>query len=208
MIIISHRGYWRDPEEKNTVDAFRRSFEKGFGVETDVRDLAGDLVVSHDPPKAGALTFRDFLELHGLYGGSLPLALNIKADGLQVWIKRLLEQYSVKDYFVFDMSVPDMIGYRDTMIPYFTRISEYEIDPVLLEDAHGVWLDGFNADWFSIGEISSLLTRGKRVCVVSSELHGRAHLKLWRMLKEVDDGSDGSLMLCTDLVGEASAFFG
>lgn len=208
MIIISHRGFWSDPGEKNTVCAFRRSFEKGFGVETDVRDLDGHLVISHDPPKAGSLTFLDFLVLHGEYGGSLPLALNIKADGLQVWIKDLLEQYSVKEYFVFDMSVPDMIGYRDAMIPFFTRLSEYERDPVLLDGACGVWLDGFNSDWFSTGELSSHLSQGKRVCVVSPELHGRAHLALWNMLKEVDAISDGRLMLCTDLVDEASAFFG
>jgi glycerophosphoryl diester phosphodiesterase len=210
MIIISHRGFWRDPAEKNSVDAFRRSFEKGLGVETDVRDLDSNLVISHDPPKTGALTFRDFLKLHGKYSGSrpLPLALNIKADGLQAEIKKLLEQYSVKNFFVFDMSVPDLIAYRDAMIPFFTRLSEYEREPVLLDDAHGVWLDGFHTDWFSTGEVTSHLSRGKRVCVVSPELHGRAHQTLWKRLKEVDTGSEGRLMLCTDLVDEASAFFG
>ncbi|MDB5448782.1 MAG: hypothetical protein JWQ97_4099, partial [Phenylobacterium sp.] len=50
MRIISHRGYWREPSEKNSRTAFARTLEAGFGTETDVRDLVGQLVVAHDPP--------------------------------------------------------------------------------------------------------------------------------------------------------------
>ena len=50
MIIISHRGYWIQPAEKNTEEAFSRSFERGMGTETDVRDHRGELVISHDMP--------------------------------------------------------------------------------------------------------------------------------------------------------------
>jgi glycerophosphoryl diester phosphodiesterase len=48
--ILAHRGYWLEPGEKNSLSAFRRAFEGGFGIETDIRDLDGELVVSHDPP--------------------------------------------------------------------------------------------------------------------------------------------------------------
>jgi glycerophosphoryl diester phosphodiesterase len=207
MIIISHRGYWEDPGEKNTIEAFRRSFKIGLGVETDVRGFDGTVVISHDPPKAGALTLRDFLELHGEYGGAMPLALNVKSDGLQAGIKDLLDQFNVSNYFVFDMSIPDLISYRDSRIPFFIRMSEYEKDLVFLEDACGVWLDGFNADWFSEGEIEMIISRGKQVCVVSPELHGRDHLSLWKRLKRVDLESDGRLILCTDFVADAYAYF-
>ena len=50
MEILSHRGYWKTVTEKNTIIAFKRSFNLGFGTETDIRDLNGNLVISHDMP--------------------------------------------------------------------------------------------------------------------------------------------------------------
>jgi hypothetical protein len=41
MQILSHRGYWQHPSEKNTEAAFRRSFLLGYGTETDIRDRDG-----------------------------------------------------------------------------------------------------------------------------------------------------------------------
>lgn len=43
MQVLSHRGYWKHPNEKNLPIAFKRSFERGFGTETDLRDLQGSL---------------------------------------------------------------------------------------------------------------------------------------------------------------------
>ena len=54
--ILSHRGYWKKVEEKNTIQAFENSFSHGFGLETDIRDLNGKLVVSHDIPIEFALS--------------------------------------------------------------------------------------------------------------------------------------------------------
>ena len=47
MVILSHRGYWKDAR-KNSVDAFKASFVREFGTETDIRDYNGELVISHD----------------------------------------------------------------------------------------------------------------------------------------------------------------
>lgn len=208
MVILSHRGYWRDAKEKNTDVAFRRSFLLGFGTETDIRDLDGWLVISHDPPSQDAMPLDIFLQMHNDLGADLPLALNIKADGLQLILKKCIERFQVRDYFVFDMSVPDMIGYLKLGIPFFTRVSEYEREPILLAEAAGVWLDAFTDDWYTDTIVRSLLAAGKRVCIVSPELHRRAHLPLWSRLKELDRDSSGKLMLCTDLPEEASSYFG
>lgn len=48
MIVLSHRGYWKNSLEKNKFVAFERSFSMGFGTETDIRDFNGELVISHD----------------------------------------------------------------------------------------------------------------------------------------------------------------
>jgi hypothetical protein len=34
--IIAHRGFWYKPEEKNTLAAFERALQNGFGIETDL----------------------------------------------------------------------------------------------------------------------------------------------------------------------------
>jgi hypothetical protein len=207
MKIISHRGYWREPPEKNTEAAFRRSFGLGFGTETDVRDLGGTLVISHDPPLAGALELDAFLELYRAAGGGVPLALNIKADGLQMALKKSLENFGVSDYFVFDMSVPDLLGYHKAGMPFYARMSEYEPDPVLLAKASGVWLDGFHTEWYQDAQILSLQVVRKRACIVSPELHGRPHLPLWQRLRNLEDRDGAKLMLCTDFPEEARSFF-
>lgn len=41
MQILSHRGYWKSMEEKNSIIAFDRSFFSLYGLETDLRDMGG-----------------------------------------------------------------------------------------------------------------------------------------------------------------------
>ena len=97
MIVISHRGYWKYPNEKNTLAAFERSFNLGLGTETDLRDHNGKIVIAHDMPKGNEITFEDLLNI--MNGRNLPLALNIKADGLYQDIKTILEKYKHTNYF-------------------------------------------------------------------------------------------------------------
>lgn len=203
MKILSHRGYWIDAHEKNADIAFHRSFDSGFGTETDVRDLGGKLVISHDMPVGYPLELSDFLEM--LRGRNLPLAINIKADGLAQSLKKTMENYNVSDWFVFDMSIPDMRNYLNAGVPVFARMSEVERTPAWLEQSAGIWLDAFNSTWYSTQFIESLLEKGKRVCVVSPELHGRKHETLWFELLKLH--SHESLMLCTDYPAEAKKYF-
>src|SRR5438309_53835 len=53
MLVLAHRGWWSDPQDRNTRAAFAKAFAAGYGIETDVRDSAGRLVISHDPPFVG-----------------------------------------------------------------------------------------------------------------------------------------------------------
>lgn len=206
MKILSHRGFWKAAEEKNKEIAMRRSFSLGFGTETDVRDFNGELVISHDIADSEAMSFGRFLEIYLEYDKNLYLALNIKSDGLQLKLKELLQKYQVKNYFVFDMSVPDALGYlRSGAGNVFTRQSEYEKDPSFYEKATGVWLDSFEGDWFSDETIERHLSNGKMVCVVSPELHRREHLKSWNRYKSFKQRDN--FFLCTDFPEEAKKFF-
>lgn len=205
MIVISHRGLWQNASEKNTRIAFERSFAEGFGTETDVRDHRGRLVIAHDVPTDDEepILFEDFLQL--AQGLKQPLAINIKSDGLATMVREVMAKHGTTDWFVFDMSIPDMRHQLAAGNPTFTRMSEVEQVPVWSDRCVGIWLDGFDGTWFNIELIRALLAQGKRVCVVSPELHQRPHQPLWEQLREVAPHSQ--LILCTDLPRDAQAFF-
>jgi len=212
MQILSHRGYWKTPDEKNSPAAFARSFELGFGTETDLRDARGRLVVSHDPPPderdRPALEAADFFEVYRRMDRVVPLALNIKSDGLQQFLPPLLKRFGITGAFVFDMAVPDALGWLRAGVPTFTRQSELEREPAFYDQAAGVWLDAFYGDWWTADVIAGHLTAGKQVCIVSPELHGRDPSDVWNRLAATKFRDDPRLMICTDRPEEVKELLG
>lgn len=210
MEILSHRGYWKNEGEKNTKIAFERSFQLGFGTETDIRDLNGELVISHDPPTIDCqyLTVADFFKLYNICGYGLQLALNIKSDGLQRKLMQLIIDFNITNYFVFDMSIPDTIGFFKTNTKIFTRQSEYEINPAFYTQVDGIWLDEFNEHWIDDDVIKKHIKNGKKVCIVSPELHGREYDLVWKKYKSIFlADSENRISICTDLPEIAKKFF-
>lgn len=205
MIILAHRGYWLEPAEKNSRTAFERSFDAGFGVETDLRDCAGEIVIAHDMPRGAEMTFTELLKL--MAGRNLPLALNIKADGLGPAVMELLDRYGHDNYFTFDMSVPDMAAQLKVGLNVFTGLSDLAPAPVLLPACQGVWLDCFDADWYGPGLIDGLLCAGKKVGLVSAELHQRAFETQWSIIRQCKGLANPALMLCTDNPAQALEYF-
>lgn len=208
MIILSHRGYWKDVLEKNQSVAFERSFYLGFGTETDIRDYKGELLISHDIADETCITVKEMFDIYNRYDNSLPLALNIKADGLQIKLKELLEECKIENYFVFDMSVPDGLQYLKHNIKSFTRESEYEQIPSFYDKAYGIWLDEFQGHWINKEVIEMHIKNNKQICIVSPDLHKREYKKEWQHYKEIEKelGID-DLMICTDYPEEAKEFF-
>lgn len=203
MIVLSHRGYWKKPDEKNTVTAFKHSFRFGFGTETDIRDCKNNIVISHDAPDGSELLLRDFL--HISEGFNVMLGLNIKSDGLAENLNKMMHNFPELNYFTFDMSIPDMRAYLDIGLPVFCRVSEVEPHPPWLDECKGVWLDSFFEDWFDASDVKKFLNMGKAVCVVSPELHNRPYINMWKKLSMIKDNK--KLYICTDFPEEAELFF-
>ena len=202
MKIIAHRGLWDDKENQNTLTAFKRALDLGFGLEFDVRDSFGQLVISHDPTaNPGSLNFEDVVELFSKY--EAPMAINIKSDGLLPRLLSTLGSLEKKRYFVFDMSIPETIKYLKAGVPTFMRISEFEQNSLLHEKSSGIWLDAFEGDWWT--NESQVFQDFKALCVVSSELHGRDEEMGWSFLRELETVTD--LNLCTDYPVKASEYF-
>jgi hypothetical protein len=205
--ILSHRGYWKTLEERNSPIAFERSFWLGFGTETDVRDCAGKLVISHDMPSGTEMSLESFLEIYCRYDKTLPLALNIKSDGIALKLADILKHYDIQNWFTFDMSVPDHRVQLKGQVPAFARMSEYEPWGRLVIESSGIWLDAFENTWYNATQLAEWLESGKHICIVSPELHKRAHTPLWQLLRSHGLHRAPNLMLCTDLPEEAAQFF-
>ena len=207
MKILSHRGLWHLAEEKNSIEALENSLKNGFGLETDVRDYKGNLVVSHDIPGGNETLFEDFIKIYVKHDRGYPLAINIKSDGLHKPLNSLLVKYSVNNYFVFDMSIPDTIGYIESGMNVFIRQSEYEHELPFSDKASGIWVDCFLSEWITENEICKHLNNNKKVCLVSPELHGRDKGKFWSELKSYSCLESGNIYLCTDFPEEAEEMF-
>ena len=195
MQILAHRGLWYNEEERNSLDAFERAFMNGYGIETDIRDYRGKLVISHDIPNDDSIELSVVLKKYVEYGSKGWLALNVKSDGLQTSLQRLIDEYGIEKYFVFDMSVPEQVVYNKRKIPYFTRQSELEKNPVLYEESLGVWMDEWEENWITKVCVEQHLKSGKMVSIISPEIHGRDPEFLLNELKGLNSES---LFICTD----------
>lgn len=217
MEILAHRGWWRAAAEKNTSAAFERAFRANYGVETDVRDCNGEILISHDMPKSPGVS-RDmpmrleaFLDLYALFPVTPTLAINVKADGL---CERLFEIFSARRitrYFVFDMSIPDTLSYLAMNVPVFTRRSEYECGSYLDTRASGLWLDCFEKPYVPASAIRGALTASRRIAIVSPELHRKPHADAWMEWRtaflDFSEEDRNRILLCTDFPELAQTFF-
>lgn len=208
MQFLAHRGKWLSHDEQNTQGALVNALKDGWGIETDIRDLNGELVISHDMPRTGTLSLTHFLDEYCLLHTQTMLALNIKSDGLTLLLKKLLNERGITQYFCFDMSVPDSLIYLRNDMPTAARLSEYEPENLLSDACSTLWVDGFHQLDLTPRQLSGWLDAGKQVCLVSSELHGRDPYPLWQQLVELprETRLDPNLMLCTDHPAKASEF--
>ncbi|MBS1970397.1 MAG: hypothetical protein JSU04_08815 [Bdellovibrionales bacterium] len=206
--ILAHRGYWIDPSEKNTLVAFKRALDNDFGIETDFRDREGRLFVAHDVNDKNIMLAEDFFSLPKI--SMVPLALNIKADGLQTLLKESLSRYNITNYFLFDASIPDLLVAVAKELNSYSRLSEYEGFSAVDEKTSGFWLDQFHGLWFTEAYIRTILSSNKKICIVSSELHKRDHIPLWNTLKkiyrDIPKNLAQNMQVCTDYPLEFRGF--
>ncbi|MDC0985834.1 hypothetical protein OAS67_00835 [Alphaproteobacteria bacterium] len=207
--ILGHRGVWKNNEDKNSMSALCRALDNGFGIETDIRDFGGELIISHDLPTGSPIHLDEFLHYYRRGGYDSTIALNIKADGLQNKLRESLEKYFVSQYFVFDMSIPDSLGYLNEGIRTFIRRSELENHPELVHQSQGIWLDELTLPWIDKQVIIEVSKDVDTICIVSAELHRREHLDQWKTIRDAkaSGGISSNMLLCTDFPNEAKEYF-
>ena len=160
--IIKHR--------RNTIEELIATPSQ-YGVEVDIRSYGDALVVHHEPFTPGPLLV-DWLR-HFRHG---TLILNVKEEGLEENILRLVHTQGITDYFFLDQSFPFLIktarnGERRCAV----RVSEFESLETALQVAplvDWVWVDCFTRFPLTQADAHKLQTAGLKLCLVSPELQG------------------------------------
>lgn len=208
MEIIAHRGFWINKDEKNTLLAIKKAFDLNFGIETDIRDYVGELVISHNVADSTCINVEEVFKYYNSIECKKTLALNVKADGIQILLKPLLEKYNINNYFLFDMSIPELVVNEKEKLVYYTRYSDIESECVMYDNASGVWLDAFyDDDFMNVDNILKFVNDNKKVCLVSPELHGKAYIEFWAKIKNANLHQSNLVVLCTDKPQEAREYF-
>jgi hypothetical protein len=153
----------------NTIAHLKR-LPKAYGIEIDLRYHNNEIILHHDPFSKGE-KFEDFLTEFKLKF----IILNIKSEGIEEEVLRLVKKYDVPDYFFLDTSIPFMVKYIEKGWSKFAvRFSEYEPIELSLKfkgKIEWVWVDCFTHLPLTSESYLQLIKHFK-ICLVSPELQG------------------------------------
>lgn len=177
----------------NTVEELKQ-IPIQYGVEIDLRDNNGNIYLAHDPYVQGELLI-NFLQS---YNHSF-IIFNIKSEGIEQDIIRLIKQFKINDYFFLDSSFP-MINKYHKDANFAIRFSEYEsIESVMLmkNKVKWVWVDCFTKNPLT-KEIYDILKPHFKLCFVSPELQAQDE-KLEKYKKDFYNNNIHFDMICTKI---------
>ena len=152
---------------KHRVNSFDE-INNNFGIELDVRDQNGELVVSHDLPDTSTIKLENFLQK---IDKNKLVAINIKSVEIEKRLKEIISNANLKNYFTFDWPIPALIKAQNNHLICAFRLSEYEKE--LFPNCSWIWIDSFNEIWYDEKMLSDLKDKGYNLALVSPELHGR-----------------------------------
>jgi hypothetical protein len=149
------------------------STDPKYGVEVDIRSLGEHLIIHHEPFANGE-PFAKWLEEYK----HNTLILNVKEEGLETQLIKLMAEKGIDDFFFLDQSFPFLVkganlGERRSAV----RVSEFESVETALTLAGKVdwiWVDCFTRFPLSHKDALLLKQAGFKFCIVSPELQGHS----------------------------------
>ena len=158
MIIIKHRV--------NSIKELVNT-SKDFGVEIDLRSNNKNIYLHHDPFKKGELLIKWIK-----YFKHKLIVLNVKEEGLEKKIIKILKRYRIKNYFFHDQSFSSLLKNMN-ITKVSIRFSEYEElkkTNFLFKSIKWLWVDNFT-EFPLRNKFYKYLKRNKiKICLVSPEL--------------------------------------
>ncbi len=148
------------------------SLPSQYGVELDLRDSNGELIIVHNPFENGE-NFEEYLK-HYHHG---TMIVNVKSERIEFKILEYLEKYNIKDYFFLDSSIPMMYllsekGCLNSAVR-FSEIEPIELALAMKDRVKWVWVDCFSHLPINKDNYRILKEAGLKLCLVSPELQGR-----------------------------------
>jgi hypothetical protein len=162
MILIAHRI--------NTVESLNKVPHR-FGVEIDIRSIGRDLILQHDPYERGEFLAK-WLDSYR----HKTLILNVKEEGLESELIKLMNSKGIDDYFFLDQSFPFIVkSFKSHEKRCAVRVSEFEsIETAITISGkiNWIWVDCFSHFPINNNDALKLKDAGFKLCLVSPELHG------------------------------------
>lgn len=160
MIYIAHRI--------NTIKELKE-VPTDYGVEVDLRDAGGKLIMTHEPMSEGE-DFEKFL----FYLNHKLIILNIKSERIEHKVLELLKKYKVKNYFFLDSSFPMVYALSESgeknIASRFSEIEPIENVIALKDRTRWVWIDCFTKFPVDKKTYEIIKKSGLKTCLVSPEL--------------------------------------
>lgn len=174
MIKIIHRI--------NSVKKLKK-IDNNHGIEIDVRSFNKNLILNHDPFKNGDL-LKNWIKF---YNHKL-LIVNIKEEGLEYQILKILNKYKIKNYFFLDQTFPFLVKFSHRMKKNCAfRLSDYEsISTIkkIKDKIKWVWIDFFENFYFDKKDFEFLKKNKLKICLVSPELKNLSSKKI-KIMKNI-----------------------
>ena len=164
MLIIKHRI--------NTSNNLKKVI-KDFGVEIDLRSHKNEIYLHHDPFKKGEL-FKTWIKS---YNHKL-IVLNVKEEGLENKILKILEKNKIKNYFFHDQTFSSLLKNKNKT-NVSLRYSEYEDlkkKNKLFDKVKWLWIDNFNEIKLEEKFYFFLKKKKDKICIVSPKIVNKNRL--------------------------------
>lgn len=154
---------------------YANSLPKECGIEFDIRDSNGSIIVTHDPFTEGE-EFEIFLSKIS----KRFLIVNVKSEGIEIRVLELLKKYNFEEFFFLDCSFPSIVklsrlGEKRIAL----RFSEYENFANVVDNKdkiNWVWVDCFTRFPLTKSIEEVFHSHGLKICIVSPELQGQPEL--------------------------------
>jgi hypothetical protein len=151
-----------------------KNISTSFGIELDLRDCDGKIILEHDPFNyKNSDEFDDYIKHYQ----HQTLILNVKSERIELEALKILKKYNIKKYFFLDSSFPMIVnlsksGERNIAL----RFSEFEgLDTIrnMAGKVNWVWVDCFSKLPINRDIFIELKKLNYKLCLVSPDLLNR-----------------------------------